>query len=227
MEKPRINVLMLDFSNTITTVESEDMALKEYLNYVSEKENICDDNIFQRFTELRSIKLIEREKKFATFVEINREVLWELYRVKNIHEEEYYKFHEKYLRLRPDFIPFAEFVSRRVNIVMITDADNVYTERTVMALGIKKYFDYIITAEQVGYPKPSPEIFKRGMIHFNGKRKFWHVGDSEKRDILGAKGVGIFAVLMSDTSKDTTADAVVHNFEELKGLMFEKHFLDA
>ncbi len=220
------NTLMLDFSNTITTVESEDNALKNYLEFVAKIENIKDNNLYNKFTNLRSLKLIDRETNFRTFIEINREVLDELYHVKNIHEEEYYRFHESFLKLKDDFIPFIEDVKEKINVILVTDADNIYTYRTLDALRIRNYFDFIITAEEVRKPKPIQDIFKKAMEACDGSKLFWHVGDSERRDVGGAKKMGIFAVLMSDNFKETAADAVVKNFSELKKLMVEKKFLN-
>ncbi len=220
------NTLMLDFSNTITTVASEDNALKNYLEFVANTEGIIDDELFNKFTNLRSIKLIDRETNFRTFVEINREVWKELYNVDNIHEDDYYRFHESLLKLKDDFIPFIESIKNNANVVLVTDADNIYTYRTLDALGIRKYFDFIITAEDVLKPKPLPEIFNKAISLCNGSKLFWHIGDSERRDIGGAKKLGIYAVLMADDFKETAADATVKNFTELRKLMIEKRFLN-
>jgi len=220
------NTLMLDFSNTITTVESEDNALKNYLDFVAKVDGIKDDDLYNKFTNMRSAKLIDRETNFRTFIEINREVLEELYHVKNIYEEEYYRFHESLLKLKDDFISFIEDIKENIKVVLVTDADNIYTYRTLNALRIRNYFDFIITAEEVRKPKPFPEIFEKAMNACNGSKLFWHVGDSERRDVDGAKKLGIFAVLMSDSIKETAADAVVKNFSELKKLMIEKGFLN-
>lgn len=213
--------LLLDFSNTITTVESEDAALKNYLEFIASKENIDDKNIVEKFTNLRSNKLIDRERRFRTFLEINKEVLKELYNLDNVYANEYYRFHEEYLRLRDDFIPFVKFAKEYCRIVMVTDADNEYTKRTVASLGIGTYFDFIVTAEDVRSPKPNPEIFQRAINLCNGSKVFWHVGDSERRDIVGAKKLGIYTVRMTEIPVITVADSIVSNFSELRELMIK------
>jgi putative hydrolase of the HAD superfamily len=221
----RENALFLDFSNTITTVDSEDMALTKYLEFVKEKNGIADGDIFVKFRQLRSRKLVDRERDFRTFVEINKEVLQELYHVPETYDEDYFQFHEKYLELREDFVPFVRLARKKVKVVMITDADNIYTERTIGALGIKRYFDAIVTAEEVRSPKPFSPIFKKGLELAGNPKKIIHVGDSERRDIEGARAMGFFTVLMNNDGKPTNANATVHNFRELMTLLMRLRFL--
>jgi len=147
-------------------------------------------------------------------MQINHEVLSELYGISEILEEEYYRSHECNLRLRPDFLDFIERAGTNYKIVMVTDADNIYTERTLSALGIDKYFDSIVTAEMVKSPKPDPKIFRAAMKEAHNPSKVVFIGDSERRDIEGAKRMGYIALKMDDHSSTTVADMTIHNFTD-------------
>ncbi|MCL5929675.1 MAG: HAD family hydrolase [Candidatus Thermoplasmatota archaeon] len=210
--------IFLDFSNTITTVESENISIYKWLDLLSSRYHIATD-IRSAFSKRRLEKLIDREKNFRTFMEINHEVLSELYGISEIYEEEYYEFHEKNLKLRPDFIDFVNSAKDSFQIVMVTDADNVYTERTVSALGIKEYFDSIVTAESVRAPKPDPVIFKAALREANNPSNVIFIGDSERRDIEGAKRMKFFTLKMEDTPAPTLADRVVHCFNDVTNII--------
>ncbi len=216
--------IFLDYSNTITTVESENAYISGWLDLVAKKYSINDD-FHAKFGKMRLAKLIDREKKFRTFMEINREVLFELYGLTNILEEEYYRSHEKNLRLRPDFIDFIKKARDRFQVVMVTDADNVYTERTLNALEITGYFDLIVTAEMVGAPKPDPRIFNFALKESHSPSRVVFIGDSERRDIEGAKKMKFLTLKMDDDSTQTIADRTVHNFDEVMEVINRFNFL--
>ncbi|MCL5408201.1 MAG: HAD family hydrolase, partial [Candidatus Thermoplasmatota archaeon] len=147
------------------------------------------------------------------------DVLLELYGISEIYEEEYYRFHEENLRLRPDFVDFITGVQRSFQIIMVTDADNIYTDRTLSALGITRYFDSIITAEKVGAPKPDSRIFKSALMAAHNPSRVVFIGDSERRDIEGAKNMKFFTLKMDDDSGPTIADRTVHNFLEVSRII--------
>ncbi|MGC8561629.1 MAG: HAD family hydrolase [Thermoplasmata archaeon] len=216
--------IFLDFSNTITTVESENKSIFKWLDLISKKYNITTD-IRSDFSKMRLEKLDDREKRFRTFMQINHEVLSELYNISEIYEEEYYEFHEENLKLRPDFIDFVTSARDNFQIVMVTDADNIYTERTLSALGITEYFDSIVTAESVRAPKPDPIIFKTALKEAHNPTKVIYVGDSERRDIEGAKRMNFFTLKMEDTPSPTVADRIVHCFEDVTNIINDGNLL--
>lgn len=221
---PNDKALFLDFSNTITTVESENEAIERYLNLLKEKYSIKDD-IRAKFTAMRMEKLVDREKRFRTFMDINIEVLSELYGITEIYQEEYYRSHERYLKLRPDFKDFINLTKQSFRLVMVTDADNAYTKRTLSSLGIEKYFDSIITAENVRAPKPDSRIFETALKTAHYPLMVVFIGDSERRDIEGAKNMKFLTIKMDDDSSQTVADERVHNFTEVTNIFRARNLL--
>lgn len=206
--------IFLDFSNTITTVESENRSISKWLDLLIEKYHL-DDSLITDFRRIRLDKLVDRERKFRTFMQINHEVLSELFGISEIFEEDYYRLHEQNLRLRPDFLEFITGARERLQVLMVTDADNLYTKRTLTALGIEKFFDSIVTAEMVGAPKPHQKIFKAALKEAHEPSRVVYIGDSERRDIEGAKRMKFFTLKMDDGSDPTSADRTVHNFKEV------------
>ena len=87
---------------------------------------------------------------------------------------------------------------RKIKIVMVTDADFEYTIRTTSALKILDDFDYIITAEDARSSKPNAQIFIKALLLADCPEKAFFIGDSERRDIIGAKSIGLGTMRIKD-----------------------------
>ena len=77
---------------------------------------------------------------------------------------------------------------------------NVFFEAFEQA-GITDLFDVVVFSSDVGAIKPSPVLFDKALGTFDVPRdRIVHVGDSFKRDVAGARAVGIDTVwISSDT----------------------------
>ena len=70
-------------------------------------------------------------------------------------------------------------------------------DEIVMSLGLKKYFDCIISSAQVGYRKPHPEIYKLALSKINAQKKdVIFIGDDFQNDYEGPNKIGIDAILI-------------------------------
>ena len=89
---------------------------------------------------------------------------------------EYKRFHDQLEQLKQKFT------------LGIVSNGNSYPE----TLGVEKYFQFVILAQNVGVEKPDPGIF-----HLAVERagclpdEFLYVGDSQEEDVLGARRAGI------------------------------------
>jgi putative hydrolase of the HAD superfamily len=64
-------------------------------------------------------------------------------------------------------------------------------------LGIGPYVDFVINSAEVGSEKPSPNIFRAALERAGvAPHQAVHVGDQHRSDVLGARSVGIHAVLI-------------------------------
>jgi putative hydrolase of the HAD superfamily len=86
------------------------------------------------------------------------------------------------------------------------------------ALGIYKYFKSFVISSEAGFAKPSPEIFE---IALNDQgvsaEESLHIGDSIEHDILGAKALGINAVLLARERKYNHRDDI-WKIKDLRGV---------
>ena len=64
-------------------------------------------------------------------------------------------------------------------------------------MGLSQYLDFCINSEEVGAEKPFPQIFLAALERVSAApEESLHVGDSYGSDVLGARGVGMHAVLI-------------------------------
>ncbi|CAM9553599.1 unnamed protein product [Chrysoparadoxa australica] len=70
-------------------------------------------------------------------------------------------------------------------------------------LGVDKLLDFVVTSRDVGYEKPSPEIFKSALdaAGMDPSTKGLHIGDSYKHDVAGAHAAGWSSVLVCSKAK--------------------------
>ena len=70
--------------------------------------------------------------------------------------------------------------------------------RILLATGFGDYLGFWVISEFVGVEKPHPAIFERALeIGAAEPARALHVGDDYRRDVVGARGVGMQAVLLS------------------------------
>ena len=77
------------------------------------------------------------------------------------------------------------------------------------SFGLAGYFEVIIASEAVGTAKPHREIFLRGLSALGVQpREAIHVGDDYWADVVGARSIGIQAVLIDRDGEDPHADCL-------------------
>jgi HAD superfamily hydrolase (TIGR01549 family) len=70
-------------------------------------------------------------------------------------------------------------------------------ESTYEKLGLQPYLDFKVTSAEVGFDKPRPEIFQAALKKAAvNPDEALYVGDQYQIDIVGARGVGIKALLI-------------------------------
>ncbi|MFQ6089021.1 MAG: HAD-IA family hydrolase, partial [Candidatus Methanofastidiosia archaeon] len=94
-----------------------------------------------------------------------------------------------------DVFPILEKL-KKFNLGVISNSNGT-VEKILENLGLKIYFSVVIDSEVVGFDKPSPKIFEIAVKRIGARfESSIHVGDSYKEDYLGAKNVGMKAILL-------------------------------
>lgn len=84
--------------------------------------------------------------------------------------------------------------------------------------GLFKYFNKIITSEDVGVKKPNPKIFQYALKQANAHpRESIMIGDNWEADIMGAKNVGLDVIFCNFSSQPVSENfKSVGNLNEIK-----------
>jgi putative hydrolase of the HAD superfamily len=90
----------------------------------------------------------------------------------------------------------AELVRRGYRIGMISDAPAFQAWTRLAGLGLHKVFDFVISFDDSGHKKPSRLPFEAAMKRLMlPPSQIMMVGDNPRRDIVGAKRLGMVTVL--------------------------------
>jgi FMN phosphatase YigB (HAD superfamily) len=93
--------------------------------------------------------------------------------------------------------------------------------RELERAGIRELFDFISFSSEHGYIKPSPHPFEKAIeAAMVDRSKIVFVGDSFRRDIAGAKAVGLKAIWINADGTETNdglakPDLVVQDLRDL------------
>ena len=86
---------------------------------------------------------------------------------------------------------FLESV-QNVPICLVTDLTAHVQHRKIKKLNLDQYADYLVTSEEAGREKPHPYMFLLALYKMDLKsNEVCMIGDSYKKDILGASQLGI------------------------------------
>lgn len=92
-------------------------------------------------------------------------------------------------------------------------------------LGILEFFDVLTFSDAVGFRKPDPRIFQMTLEQLGvAPNRALHVGDDPTTDIVGARGVGMRAVLLGGVEASRSEDGDVPSIgtlAELPGVLQE------
>ena len=119
-----------------------------------------------------------------------------------------------------DILAFCRSLGLKTGI--ISDADAFLLRSLLAKHGLTGLLDTVVISDEVGALKPDPEVFKRALQAVRCRaEEAMMVGDA-KRDIEGAKEMGMWAALVLRPLRAPRAlviepDIVVNSLAELKG----------
>ena len=177
-------------------------------------------------------KGIPNADKFIQIYKVRNEKLWELYRAGKISQidlrrerfqrtlayfgihdfalseaigEQYISICPKKNQLLPSAIEVLEYLSKKYKLHIITNGFHKVQHVKLKYANLTKYFDSIITSEQIGVMKPNPKIFEFALETANAKSsESVYVGDDLKVDIIGCQNCGIDGIYFNPNSEKHT-----------------------
>ncbi len=199
--------IIFDIDGTLTSTNELIFATFNHIAQKYEGKVYSDEEIISMFGPTEDIILKEK---------FNGDKFKEVY-------EEYYKFyrenHPKMADLYPGIVDIlTELKNKNIITSIFTGKGRKTTEITLEILGIKHFFDMIVTGDDVTNHKPSPEGIIKFINSFNlNKNDVLMVGDSIA-DIIAAKeaGVDIASVVWDSYAKEDVVKLNPLYFETVK-----------
>jgi len=194
--------IFLDMTGTITDKESENLAMLKLAERVKKRFSIPlePEEIVRKIEEYRKPFMDKRDRDYVPIRYLVFEAIKEISPKKLCASDsywildEYTRVHGEFVRLAPNAMEgLKRMRGMAEHMGIITDGDRPYAENLLESLGIRELFDSITTAEDAGVGKPNPKIFLEALKHSRSEPKFY-IGDSEKRDMKGAKEVGMVTI---------------------------------
>jgi len=113
------------------------------------------------------------------------------------------------------------YLASKYRLAIITNGIKDVQAPRIESSAIRKYLDAIIISEEVGWSKPSPEIFDKACaaLGFHEKAKMIIIGDSLSSDIQGGINFGIDTCWANfSSSKNDTEIVPTYEIKELAKL---------
>jgi len=110
---------------------------------------------------------------------------------------ELYRLHKPALTLPPSSKAVLDILHKKYTLALLTDGYLPAQELKVEALGIKKYFTFIVYTEALGrqFWKPSPVGFQHILSKLNAKpENCVYIGDNELKDFIAPNQLGLATI---------------------------------
>ena len=126
---------------------------------------------------------------------------------------EMYKAYWEYIydNMKPNagVLELLDFCQRNgIKTAICTDQLAHIQYNKIKHLEIERYIDIMITSEEVGVEKPSSFIFQVVLEMMNlNRQNVIMIGDDYNKDYLGAKSIGIKALLYNNGKKNVSVDS--------------------
>ena len=134
--------------------------------------------------------------------------------------EAYITYLSSFSHLFEGALALLEKLKSNYNLHIITNGFEQVQHLKIKNSGLKTFFDFIFTAEKIGFKKPHPQIFIEALnqTKANPKRSLM-IGDSLEADILGALTQGMHAIHFNSHQEELHDKClIVNSLNELNTL---------
>lgn len=205
--------------NSLFTFEKvfSEMKLDVELNKFISHYNPINHAYWKEYRENRINQQELRYNRLAdTFIQINQK--FSKAQIKEI-SEAYTTYLSSFTYLFDGAITLLEKLKSKYKLHIITNGFEHVQNLKIKNSGLHPYFDFIFTAEQVGFKKPHPQIFLEALNQTKADpKKSLMVGDSLEADILGAFAQGMHVIHFNSHQEERHEFClIVDSLHELNG----------
>lgn len=201
-------VVIFDLDDTLTV--SRDAYFEAYRHFAAlDPESYrpdCEEEIMDIRRVVYHYTFLQKEKKAELY-----QWLCEKWKIRNAPPTEW-DFEVmlrteqcKYIRLLPWSVEVLNDLKEKgIRLSMITNGWSYFQHMKLDKLGIVPLFDDILIAEETGVEKPDPAIFRMAVERIGANvEECLFVGNDAKRDIGGARSVGMDCLWITPSAENT------------------------
>jgi len=103
----------------------------------------------------------------------------------------------------PEVPQALECLRERHRVSLLSNGPSDLQRQKIRALGLDGCFEHVVISGEVGYSKPSREIFEELLNRINAQpNQVIYIGDNYMKDIVGALGAGLRAVWVNRDGRE-------------------------
>ncbi|MFR4981098.1 MAG: HAD family hydrolase [Clostridium neonatale] len=122
---------------------------------------------------------------------------------------------------------FEYFKNNEIKIAICTDLTTHIQHRKLRKLGIDKYIDCIVTSEEAGAEKPNIRMFNLCIEKLGiSSGEAFYVGDSFKKDIVGANNAGILPIWYTNIGLNESIEKSEFEYKRIDKLVQVKEYIN-
>lgn len=220
------NGILLDLDDTLYDYDTaHSVAMGAVIDLLSKKFSLNSEQIEKKYKIARKNIHIELSNKASSH---NRLLYFQrMLELLNINSLRYtLEVYETYwnnfldnLHIYEDVYSWLEIVKHK-KICLVTDLTAKIQFRKIERLKLDDYIDFIVTSEEAGIEKPHPYVFMLA-LHKIGLRpaEVCMVGDSYKKDIIGASNLGITSYWFNVKNETNEINELITVFKSYKELV--------
>jgi putative hydrolase of the HAD superfamily len=219
-----VELISFDLDNTLYDYENVyRIAINEVFKLIIAeypKLDLEQLNSTYQYLKLQAEKLAFRENKSS--LEYRKERLSSLLMKFDIDQpdlldkvvEVYSDNFEKNLRSFPGVKDVLEYLFDRYNGCLISEGPADMQDKTLKIFGLKKYFKFEFYSSETGLIKKDGSLFEFALKTIGVKpEQVVHIGDSQARDINGAKLVGMKVIWLNPSGQSLQTDIPKPDFQ--------------
>jgi putative hydrolase of the HAD superfamily len=210
--------------------DSEYFGVKAFYNEYKHEILIEEGTLYKLWCEISNKYFQKYSKGEITFNQQRVQRIQEIFNLSDIQlsDEEAKRRFDIYLNKYEDnWKPFNDVISclkglTEYRLGIISNGDLEQQSLKLERLGIKNYFEIIVTSGEVGIAKPNIKLFK---IACNGVKEHpnncYYIGDDIATDILPCKEIGMHGIWLNRNGGQTTFSNIVtiNNLSNLKNIL--------
>lgn len=101
------------------------------------------------------------------------------------------------VEITPGFVEFATILKdKRKKLVLVTNSDSRVTNGIIEKLNLKRFFDLVVTLDDITYPKPAPDIYNLALKNLGLKKEQVLVFEDSINGALAAENADLKMIIV-------------------------------